>query len=58
MLRSAYLAGCSDELVQLYSRLENDIITDMARRMKKMGAVTDALEWQANIYREIGGLLS
>ena len=58
MLRPAYLAGCSDELVQLYSQLENDIITDMARRMKKMGAVTDASEWQANIYREIGGLQS
>jgi len=56
MLSPRYLAGCSDELVELYSQLETDIVADMARRMAKLGEVTDATVWQAGIYRETGGL--
>ncbi len=56
MLSSSYLASCSDELVELYSNLEADIITDMARRLKKLGKVTDSTLYQAKIMQELGGI--
>ena len=56
MLSAAYLASCSDDLVRIYGQLENDIISDMARRLSRMGRVSDASEWQARILKEIGAL--
>ena len=56
MLSPRYLEGISDELVEIYSQLETDILCDMARRIARLGKVTEATEWQARILVEAGGL--
>ncbi len=56
MLSARYLAGVSDDIVKIYSQLEYDILTDMSRRLSKIGSVTDSSKMQAAIYQEIGGL--
>lgn len=56
MLSPRYLDGLSDELIEIYSQLENDILQDMARRIKRLGKVTDATKWQAEMLNEAGGL--
>lgn len=55
MLPANYLNSCPNELVELYSSLETDIVCDIARRLKKMGKVTDASEWQSLVLSELGG---
>ena len=56
MLSPRYLEGISDELVEIYSQLETDILRDMARRIARLGKITEATEWQARILAEAGGL--
>lgn len=56
MLKSRYLASCSNDVVDIYAQLEHDIIIDMVKRLAKMGKVTDSSEWQAKILKEIGSL--
>ena len=56
MLSPRYLAGLSDELIDIYSNLENDILQDMARRLEKLKRITDATTWQARMLVEAGGL--
>lgn len=56
MLSPRYLDGLSDELTEIYSQLEADILQDMARRIAKLGKITDASKWQAQIFIEAGGL--
>ena len=56
MLSPRYLDGLSDELIEIYSQLETDILQDMARRIARLGKVTDATKWQAQMLAETGGL--
>ncbi len=56
MLSPRYLDGLSDELVEIYSQLEADILQDMARRIKRLGKITESTEWQARMLAEAGGL--
>lgn len=56
MLSARYLAGCTDDLVKLYSQLESDIVKDMAKRLKRCKGITNRTEYQARILQEIGGL--
>lgn len=56
MLPPRYLAGLSDELVEVYAQLETDILQDMARRIARLGKITDATQWQAAMLAEAGGL--
>ena len=56
MLSPRYLAGLSDDLVDIYSQLEIDILRDMARRLARVGKITEATEWQAQVLAEAGGL--
>ena len=56
MLSPRYLEGISDELVEIYAQLEADILQDMARRLARIGKVTDATKWQAQMLAEAGGL--
>lgn len=56
MLSARYLASCSDDIVRLYSQLESEIIISMAKRLKKLGRVTESTVYQARILNEIGGL--
>ena len=56
MLSPRYLEGISDELVDIYAQLEADILQDMARRIAKLGKITEASKWQAQILAETGAL--
>ncbi|MCQ2594832.1 MAG: phage minor capsid protein [Treponemataceae bacterium] len=56
MLAPRYLDGLSDELIEIYSQLETDILQDMARRIARLGKVTDSTKWQAQMLAEAGGL--
>ena len=56
MLSPRYLDGLSDELIEIYSQLETDILKDMARRLARTSKITDAIKWQAQMLAEAGGL--
>lgn len=56
MLSPRYLEGISDELVEIYAQLETDILQDMARRIARLGKITDATRWQAQLLAEAGAL--
>ena len=56
MLPPRYLDGLADELTEIYSQLESEILQDMARRIARMGKITDATKWQAQILAESGAL--
>ena len=56
MLSPRYLDGLSDEITEIYSQLETDILQDMARRLARIGKITDTTKWQAQMLAEAGGL--
>ena len=56
MLSPRYLEGLSDEIVEIYAQLEADILQDMARRIARLGKITDATRWQAQLLAETGAL--
>ncbi|MBQ8647445.1 MAG: phage minor capsid protein [Oscillospiraceae bacterium] len=55
MLTPGYLAGLPAPMVELYSQLESDIVCDMARRISKMGAVTETANYQAWRLEQLAG---
>ena len=56
MLSPRYLDGLSDEIADIYAQLEADILKDMARRIAKLGKITEASKWQAAMLAETGAL--
>ena len=56
MLSPRYLDGLSDEIVDIYAQLEADILADMARRIAKLGKITESTKWQAQLLAETGAL--
>ena len=56
MLSPRYLDGLSDEIADIYAQLEADILADMARRLAKLGKITEATKWQAQLLAETGAL--
>ena len=56
MLSPRYLDGLSDEIVEIYAQLEADILQDMARRIARLGKVTESTKWQAQLLAETGAL--
>ena len=56
MLSPRYLEGISDELVEIYAQLEADILQDLARRIARLGKITDATRWQAQLLAKTGAL--
>ena len=56
MLSPRYLYGLSDDIIDIYSQLETEILQDMARRIARLGKVTDTTRWQAQVLVEAGGL--
>ena len=56
MLSPRYLEGLSDEIVEIYAQLEADILQDMARRIARLGKVTESTKWQAQLLAESGAL--
>lgn len=54
MLTPAYLAGVSSEVVDVYAKVEQEIIDDIVRRTMKMGYVSEYSQWQMQKAREFG----
>lgn len=54
MLSPEYLECVADDIIELYSRLEHDIIRDMARRISKMNFVSPTTNWQAEKLQQCG----
>lgn len=56
MLSPDYLKHVSDDIVELYSKLEERIIQDIARRIVGAGTMTESARHQINISQESGKL--
>lgn len=54
MLAPEYLDRCADGVIALYQRLDESIARDIARRLMKMGEITDTARWQAEQLRHAG----
>lgn len=54
MLTPEYLQGLPAELEKLYLKLEEDIISDICRRIKLAGQLTDTAEYQVLRMKELG----
>lgn len=54
MLSPEWYEACTDQILILYSRLEDDILKDIVRRILKTGMVTDSAKWQAEMLEEAG----
>ena len=58
MLTPEQLAHCANDILELYSKLEEAIVRDIARRVAKTGTMTDTAIWQAQHMQELGTLNS
>lgn len=52
MLTPDYLMGASQEVVNIFAQVEDDILDDIVRRIMKTGVVTDTAMWQIERARE------
>lgn len=58
MLTPDQLAHCADDILKLYSQLEEDIVRDVARRISKTGIITETGKLQLNAMQQLGTLNS
>ena len=56
MLPPDYYVDAAEDILALYSQLDEAVIRDMVRRMVRMGDVTSATVWQAERLQEAGML--
>jgi len=56
VLSPRYLEGLSDDIIEIYSQLETEILQDMARRIARLGRITETTRRQAQMLAEAGGL--
>lgn len=56
MLTPDYLQHVADDAVELYSKLEQRIIKDIARRIIGAGTMTESARWQIKVSQESGKL--
>lgn len=54
MLSPEYYEGCADDIIELYEQLEDDIISDVVRRVVKTGKVTETAKHQIEQLQESG----
>lgn len=54
MLSPEYYEGCADDIIELYEQLEDDIISDVVRRIVKTGKVTETAKHQIEQLQESG----
>lgn len=54
MLSPDYYDKCTKQLIELYSELDNAIISDITRRLLKNGEMTETAVWQAKQLQEAG----
>lgn len=57
MLTPEYLSECSNYILGQYDALNETISEDIARRIVKMGAITDTAEWQIMMAQQSGMLM-
>ena len=57
MLTPEYLEACTDSILGIYDALNTQIVQDIARRIAKMGKVTDSARWQLKQVQESGKLM-
>lgn len=58
MLTPDQLAHCADDILKLYSQLEEEIVRDIARRISKTGNITKTGKLQLNAIHQLGTLNS
>lgn len=58
MLTPEQLSHCADDILKLYSQLEEEIIRDVARRISKTGIITETGKLQLNAMQQLGVLNS
>jgi len=56
MLTPEFLAGCSDDIILIWAETEEEILSDIARRIAKNGYLTETAEWQIEKARQLGVL--
>lgn len=56
MLTPEWYTECSEQILELYSKLEDAILRDIIRRLLKTGKITDTAKWQAEVLQEAGML--
>ncbi len=54
MLSPEYYESCADNIIKLYEQLEDDIISDVVRRIMKTGKVTETAKHQIEQLQEAG----
>ena len=54
MLPPEYLAGVADDVVLTFSSVEDEIVADIAKRIVKMGYISETTEWQIMKGRQLG----
>lgn len=54
MLDPTYLATCTNDVVDLFADVENQIMEDIVRRIDKTGYVTATAKWQLEKAQQIG----
>jgi len=54
MLSPEYYEGCADDILKLYEQLEDDIISDIVRRIMKTGIITETAKHQIEQLQEAG----
>lgn len=54
MLTPTELVGIADSVVEIYSQVEQDIVSDIARRIVKNGYITETAKWQIEKAKEFG----
>ena len=58
MLTPDQLAHCADDILKLYSQLEEEIVRDVARRISKTGIITETGKLQLNAMQQLRTLNS
>lgn len=54
MLKPAYLAGVSADVVDTFSAVEHELASEMAERMMRMGRISSTTQWQIERATEFG----
>lgn len=54
MLSPEYLKSLPDNIINIFEKLEEDILADVARRISKGMEITETADYQVNILQELG----
>lgn len=54
MLTPEYLQGVADSVVEIFAEVESELVADIAKRILRMGYISETSEWQLQKARELG----